>query len=388
MKFRTSSLCAAIFFTVFFFNSCKKQAAYHTQIQLSATLSWLDEQKQVFKNNESWIDSLKSSILSDGASTNFDSSRSLVVYRLNTSKFANFLALFFDQDGKVLNGDLVNISSPDTEKIEEAAEIIKGALTHSVRIGYFTGEISISMVNRAFINGLVYRSGQMSGKRNLASGASLKTKWLLANSSIGSSRTENVAPACDDWYYVVIDLETQEIVSVTYAYSVCPEGGGSGGGGGTGAGSASDLNKWETAEDASAAAQSHLCDDHVYNFATIGNSFTAEVDGIGVSLVGPKGEFFNIEFGQSCITIPNYKLANGSQASTALIEGYNAAIRDLVSELQEGSLLPRQAAIIMRMKQLINQNISLSAGLESGTGAVLSSGGCQGTVPINQAKYC
>lgn len=115
-------------------------------------------------------------------------------------------------------------------------------------------------------------------------------------------------------------------------------------------------------------------------FKQVGNSFTAEVSGLGLTAINfANNTVINIEFGVSCIEIPSYNLKDRFEASDAFTNAFNRARDEIASLLNSGQLAPNSIAIEIKFKSLILEYLP--------PGAAFSRGTCSGSIPKNTADY-
>jgi hypothetical protein len=124
-----------------------------------------------------------------------------------------------------------------------------------------------------------------------------------------------------------------------------------------------------------------LCDNLA--FLQVGNSYTAEITGLGVSAVNANlNKFINSELGTCCVQIPNYELKDRFEASTAFTIAYNTARAAIPRFLNAGSLSPDAISIRAKLKSLILNILN-----ENYPGSSFSTQSCSGNVPKNIADY-
>ncbi|MBS1744618.1 MAG: hypothetical protein JST21_00465 [Bacteroidetes bacterium] len=377
--------------------SCVKQnlkltSSNSTQQNARTIVSWLNSQKDIFADDSLWIDSIANSLeVTHQQSTILDTNENLVIIPLellinkhigNTiflKTTQTKLLLIKNKIGNILSGKIVAITSQnvynETYIIRLLASMLKG---DSIYDGHFNGTVSLLRLNRSLVYQAMYTNGKFLQRKFLQ-----KADYLTGfgvpqykNFDRESATAHSDVAKCTDWYLVIYNYETGEIISVTYEYTVCDGDGGEGGGGASGE---EDFTNWELGNGKSP----FLCTRTTYSMAKVGNSFTGQIDELGMSLIGPNGEFMNIEFGSSCISIPFYNIT-AAQASAYFVHAYNAAVDDAILGLDDGSILPKSITVKLAFKNKIVSRLNeLKPGSSMSTGV-----GCGGSVPISAASYC
>lgn len=83
-----------------------------------------------------------------------------------------------------------------------------------------------------------------------------------------------------------------------------------------------------------------LCNNLI--FSHVGNSFTAEVTGLGLTAINHLlNKAIHAEIGICCIQIPDYYLSNGIEASTVFTNAFNSARQQIGNLLNSGLLAPK-----------------------------------------------
>lgn len=184
-------------------------------------------------------------------------------------------------------------------------------------------------------------------------------------------------------YYVVETSNYSDGTSTSLilaTYEVCfgqSGGGGSSGGGGAGGGSGGNVleNLFEQTN------QNFLCGS--YSWSTIGSSNVVNISGLGLNMSGPYGQVINVEWGNLCVTIPNYSTPSYS-ASSKFNSAWGISLvqfvdyLNLVGDLADLNPVNTSALI----KTLLDSNLKSIV-----PGSSVSSGFCNG-VQTSQADYC
>lgn len=299
--------------------------------------------------------------------------------QINTTK--TLLLIVKDQEGNVISGNIVGIESNQAYTDRYIANLIISMM--KLKTSYnpeFTGTIALLRIDKSLLLESNYVQGKYRQRELLQKGDYLIGTAVLTKKESGRNTTINSAPsegACTDYYWVTYDVQTGEILSVTYEYSICNGGTGGGGGGG-----AVPITEWGTSE--AGLLSPHLCNTgNTFNFATIGNGYTGEIEDLGMSLVGPGGQFMNIEFGPTYLSIPKYNISS-SYASSLFVQAYNAGVDDVLIGLNDGTI-PARATIIKQTfkERIVSRLQALKSGSSMSTGS-----GCSGSVPASTAHYC
>lgn len=125
----------------------------------------------------------------------------------------------------------------------------------------------------------------------------------------------------------------------------------------------------------------NLCDN--INFKHVGNGFTAEINGLGISAINyMTNSVINVELGTNCIEIAEYYVGTSYDAAVIFVSIFNSARNAIASELNSGLLTPSQPSIRSRLIQLIVSELQTDH-----PGSSFGLGPCLGEVPKNIADY-
>jgi hypothetical protein len=244
-------------------------------------------------------------------------------------------------------------------------------ITYSNIGKYFSGYIFFTDVNGEFINGWRYENGtitkqckRVQSSTNVAAKAlppdqdceTVEVRWYEQDCNYYTDGSVD----CTDWYYIGSTYETE-----------CT-GGGGGDGGGIDEGGVDDWGY--------PTANWHLCGS--YNFQTVGNSYTTSLTGLGAHFVhnDPPYENLDIEFKESCLSIPNYGISTAT-AGALFNTAFNNAVSTAMTELASG--VTTSITLQNRLKTLIQANIAAAK-----PGATWSTALCSGNISSSTAQYC
>ena len=199
--------------------ACKKQELPETDSQLiSRAQEWFQKQ-HVTNYKPSW-DKAKVIMVNNNSYVLLPSN---LLYAKEVSSYLLVNLSSRDIIGNLV--EVVNSSSENSQSFIEAMCIYtNGTEKHQLSVNG-SYNLLVFDIKHKFIKGAAFSNGKIIGDINLVQPKDTRTQ--NATMAIDHEKIN-----CTHWYWVVYDINTGEIYSATYLYSVCTEEGGSGGGAG------------------------------------------------------------------------------------------------------------------------------------------------------------
>jgi len=154
----------------------------------------------------------------------------------NTSYSRSYFLLLRDSASTTYEAYVMTIV-PDTNYVNHQPGKLANN-TYRQHDANFSGMVFYFTPKGQYLAGYLYNNGVLVPPITTANtitaaspGQSTHNKWVKTDVTVAP-----VGAACTDWYYVVYNTETYEIISSTYLYTTCTDGdGGNGDSGGSGA---------------------------------------------------------------------------------------------------------------------------------------------------------
>jgi hypothetical protein len=377
-------------------NACLKNSTSKglaTSEDDKAVVAWIESQKQVFKTDGQWIDSVENSLdFSHEVMLSFDTLQDLVIIPLRLSFVRELhnsvlvdatqitLMILKDKQGNVMSGKILALTSAKAYAVDYIVRLQKSSLNDERKFEEgFTGALTLLKLNKSLVSYSLYSNGKYTQKTTLRNEGGLSYLGTPKHKNVELGTTQPETETCTDWYTVTYNYETYEIISVVFDYTECTSTGNGGAGGSNG--SDESVTEWETG--VADAPSSHLCTNNYYNFTVTGNAYSATINLLGIQLFGPGGQWMNIELGSVCLSMPSYGI-NQITASINFVEAWNIAVDDITTGLNNGSILPKSFLVQQKLKAFLLQNLTAFT-----PGTTISTGnGCAGSVVQNNAVYC
>ena len=252
----------------------------------------------------------------------------------------------------------------------------------------FSGMIFYHTVNGEFVNGWQMENSQVIGKiRRKLSGENLPVSFgRTAATTCTTYDVYTYYEQCTDWYTSgeeYIDTTCQYSSQWTDSYEVCetteePDNSGNSGGGSNYSGPTPMESEYIFG-----SPQMKLCASSM-QFNHIGNSFTAEVDDLGLSVWNDYAGLpvVNVELGTVCISLPDYDVPDAVSAADYFSQMFNWSRERVDLAIQLGEIPVTNTSVRTLFLETLRGELD-----NFFSGSSFSTGPCRGNISSSTANY-